>query len=545
MNRIRRSPLPCTRREFMRTAGAAGLGLVAARRAGAWTARPSAATAPLTGIPSEPPLRARLEIDVERQLGSIDPNIYGNFTEHLGRCIYGGIYDEGSPLSDSEGNRKDVIEAARQLRVTQLRWPGGNFASGYHWQDGIGPKDARPARYDLAWFEREPNRFGTDEFIATCRKIGGAPYLCVNMGSGTMDEAASWVEYCNHAGGTYYSDLRKRNGHAEPYGVKLWGLGNEVWGSWQIGHQNAADYAKAAREFAKVMKWQDPSIKLVACGNGDPDWDGPVLEAVADLVDYISAHHYTVTGDLKEDYYEIVGAPVQMERIIRASEQTAERYSARAHKRVPIAIAFDEWNIINNWSSGQKRDDTHKFESNYNLRDALWVAAAFNAIHRHSKTVRLANLAQLVNVIAPIATSPTGILLKTIYYPLALYANHAGPVALDVAVTSPKFKTTHFGEQDYLDAMGTYDEAKRRVTVAVVNRRQEGDVVASVLLAGSRAKSGGRAYVITGASPAAENTFENPHAVVTEDAEFTASGDRWDYRFPPHSISWLEFEVES
>src|SRR5579864_9013092 len=249
MSRIRRRTLPGTRRDFMRTAGVAGLGLLVARRAGAWSVLAPRAQASSTATAAEAPLRARLEIDVERQLGSIDCNIYGNFTEHLGRCIYGGIYDEGSPLSDSDGNRKDVIEAARQLRVTQLRWPGGNFASGYHWQDGVGPRDSRPARFNLAWFQRESNRFGTDEFIATCRKLSAEPYLCVNMGTGTLDEAASWVEYCNHQGGTRLSDLRRQGGHAEPYRVRLWGLGNEIFGDWQIGRKDLGEYIKAAVEF--------------------------------------------------------------------------------------------------------------------------------------------------------------------------------------------------------------------------------------------------------------------------------------------------------
>ena len=533
-----------TRREFGHGLGCLGLGLLSTRVARGSAVAIARALRAGAQQPTEAPLRARLEIDIERQLGTIDPNIYGNFIEHLGRCIYGGVYDEGSPLSDADGSRKDVLEAARKLRVTQLRWPGGNFASGYHWRDGVGPRDQRPARYDLAWLERESNRFGTDEFIATCRKIGAAPYICVNLGDGTMDEAANWVEYCNLAGGTYHSDLRKRNGHPEPYAVKLWGLGNEVYGPWQIGHKSATDYAKAALEFAKVMKWQDPSIKLVACGSGDPDWDGPVLEMLANHVDYISAHHYTVTGDLK-DYYEIVGAAAQMEATIRASAATAERFSARARRATPVAVAFDEWNIIDNWSSGEKRDEVHKFEANYNLRDALWVAAAFNAIHRNCRSVRLANLAQLVNVIAPIYATPTGLSLRTTYCPLELYANHAGPVALDVAVTSPKFPTKNFGEQAYLDVMGTYEPSKRRVTLAVVNRRKEGDVIGSIALAGARAKPGGRAYVITGSSSEVENTFENPHAVSTQEGSFAATGDRWDFRFPRHSIVWLEFDLES
>ena len=525
-----------SRRDFIRAAGGLGLGMAAQQLL---TRRVHARS---LGVPSEPPMQATLKVDLERCLGTIDPNIYGNFIEHLGRCIYGGVYDEGSPLADADGNRKDVLEAARQLHVTQLRWPGGNFSSGYHWQDGIGPQDARPARYDLAWFQRESNRFGTDEFMSTCRKLRAAPYICVNVGTGTLDEASAWVEYCNRQGGTYYSDLRKKYGHPEAYGVKYWGIGNEIYGEWQIGHKSAADYAKAGLEFAKVMKWQDPSIKLVACGTGDPNWDRPVLESMLDHVDYISAHHYTVSDDPK-DYYEILGSVAEMEQTIRNSALVAASVSAQARKPTPVWTALDEWNIINNWADGSKRDDVHKFEVMYTLRDALWVASALNSIQRHCRTVRMANLAQLVNVIAPMQTSPTGLLLLTTFYPLELYASRSGNVALEVMVQSPSFETKGFSDQSYLDVSATTDEAKKRVMLAVVNRRKEGDLVGSIELAGWRARAGGRAFQITGASPELMNTFVNPHAVVTQEVKLEASGSHFQYQFPRHSISWLEFEV--
>ncbi len=235
---------------------------------------------------------ALIKLDFDRQLGTIDRNIYGNFIEHLGRCIYGGIYDEGSPLSDSDGFRKDVLEAVRNLRISVLRWPGGNFSSGYNWKDGIGPKDLRPRRWDTAWQAEESNRFGTDEFIAYCRKVGAEPYICVNMGTGTMQEAADWVEYCNGTMNTDWANLRRKNGHPEPYSVKLWGLGNEIYGSWQAGHKDATQYAQLAAEFAKMMRWIDPDIKLVACGGNNADWDRQVLEGVGQFADYISMHHY-------------------------------------------------------------------------------------------------------------------------------------------------------------------------------------------------------------------------------------------------------------
>jgi alpha-N-arabinofuranosidase len=527
-----------TRREFVRGLVQSGLGLAA------WRAFPGVTSQTLFAQSSAEPVKAILKIDPERRLGTIDPNLYGNFVEHLGRCIYGGIYDEGSKLSDADGIRTDVLEAARKLRVTQLRWPGGNFVSGYHWMDGIGPKDSRPARYSLAWFERESNRFGTDEFMRYAKKLGTQPYICVNVGNGTLDEAMHWVEYCNYPGNTQFSDLRKKNGHAEPYNVKYWGVGNEIYGDWQIGHKNAQDYAKAAVEFAKVMKWMDPSIKLVACGNGEPAWDRAVLEATVNYVDYISAHHYTSTEDLK-DYYEIVAAVAQMETTIKTSAMTAENVSAAARKKTPVHVAFDEWNILNNWTDGAKRDDVHKFECKYNLRDALWVAGALNTLQRNCRMVKMANLAQLVNVIAPMQTSPSGLLLLSIYYPLELYANRSGPIALDVLNASPSFETKNWGQQQYLEVSSTYDEAKRRVTLAVVNRRKEGDVVGTVELDGVKAKVGGKAFVITGPSPEALNTWENPKTVTTQEIKFSAVGDKWDYRFPRHSITWLEFDVEA
>lgn len=491
---------------------------------------------------TEPPLHAKLTINLETRLGTIDPFLYGHFLEHMGRCVYEGIYDEGSPFSDSDGDREDVLNAARRLRVTQLRWPGGNFASGYHWQDGVGPRDSRPARFNIAWFQRESNRFGTDEFIATCRKLGAEPYLCVNMGTGTLDEAASWVEYCNYEGGTQLSDLRRQGGHAQPYGVKLWGLGNEIFGDWQIGRKDLGEYSKGAVEFAKVMKWVDPSIKLVACGSGESSWDKPMLEALVHHVDYISEHYYAEIDELKE-YYEILGSVGGMEALVRDAGRTAEAVSTAAQRSSPIAVALDEWNIVYNLGDGHKRGDNHKDEFSYNLRDALWVATALNALQRWCRTVRIANLAQLVNVLAPIYTTASGLLLRTIYFPLELYANRSGEVAVAVRVESPTFETRQFGPHTYLDASATYHEPQRRLTLAVVNRHRDADLVANLQLDGVHAR-GTRAYLITGASPDSQNTFENPNAVTTRQLNFEVRGGHWEYRFPKHSISWLEFELE-
>ena len=212
-------------------------------------------------------LKASISVDAGTVRSKIDPHIYGTLVEHIGRVVYGGVYEEGSPLSDEQGFRKDVLAAARDWGVTILRWPGGDFASQYHWEDAIGPVQNRTRKYNAAWLEEESNHFGTDEFMAYCKKVGGEPYLCINAGTGTVEEAANWVEYCNATGNTHYANLRRKNGHAEPYGVRYWGLGNEIYGPWQVGHKNAEDYIKFAVESAKLMRWVDPTIRLVACGS--------------------------------------------------------------------------------------------------------------------------------------------------------------------------------------------------------------------------------------------------------------------------------------
>ncbi|NUQ01784.1 MAG: alpha-N-arabinofuranosidase, partial [Armatimonadetes bacterium] len=249
------------------------------------------------------PAVARLHLDSERTLGEVSPLLFGGFAEHLGRCIYEGIYEPGSPQADRHGFRRDVLAALRELGYTTIRWPGGNFVSGYHWQDGVGPATARPKRRDLAWQSIETNRFGTDEFIAFCRAIEAEPMIAVNLGTGALDEAAAWVEYCNAPAGTAWADLRVANGHPEPHGVKYWCLGNEMDGPWQMGHLAAEAYGAKAREAAKLMRWHDPTLKLVLCGSSGPtmatypEWDRVTLEACWEQVDYLAMHYYTTNAD--------------------------------------------------------------------------------------------------------------------------------------------------------------------------------------------------------------------------------------------------------
>lgn len=521
---------PSNRRHFLKGACATALGAVASPFVSpAFGGFPSPAAVPYPA--AEAPASASVKIDMERQIGRIDRNIYGNFIEHLGRCIYGGIYDEGSPLSDSDGFRKDVLEAARGLHIPILRWPGGNFSSGYNWKDGIGPKDARPRRWDTAWQEVETNRFGTDEYIEYCRKLGAEPYITVNMGTGAMQEAADWVEYCNATTDTSWANLRKKYGHAQPYAVKYWGLGNEIYGAWQAGHKSASEYAADALEFAKMMRWVDPSIKLVACGGNNPDWDREVLETLVDTVDYISLHHYGGSLDTAKEMDDARALGDQ----IHTLDCVITTVKPKNEKSQRVKIAVDEWNIW--FRSWFKRGDMHKLEEIYNLRDALWVASAINIFHRECRTVKLADLAQLVNVIAPIMTSPTGIVLQTIYYPLQVYAEHSGSIALDPLVRSDSFPGDP--ATPYIDISATTNDDGKALVLSVVNRHPAADIPVDIVIEGFSPQTRCDLFEVNGPSLDSTNTFDHPNEVTLKQRTLPGVSSKCRQTFPAHSLSVL------
>jgi alpha-L-arabinofuranosidase len=492
---------------------------------------------------------ARIVIDPTRRIGSVDRRIFGNFIEHLGRCIYGGIFDEGSPLADGRGFRRDVLDAVRPLRVPVLRWPGGNFVSGYHWLDGVGPVAQRPRRSELAWYAEESNRFGTNEFIEYCRLVETEPYICVNMGSGTMDEAQAWVEYCNGSGNTSWANLRRSHGYPEPHRVRYWGLGNEMYGAWQIGHLSAEDYVKKARAFALVMKRTDPTIQLVGCGhNGWSDWDATVLEGLAPIIDYHSIHLYTGCAD----HYGTVFQSHQAERAVRICAALIERVRYTQRVEHPIHIAFDEWNVW--YRTRSHADRVGGVEERYTLSDALAVATYLHGFIRHCRTVRIANLAQLVNAIAPIFTSKQGLFLQTIYHPLRLYAEHTGEVALDLHVESPTYElppgqeeqaggrlhhVADLGPFSLLDAVATCDAAGRHLTLAVVNRDHEQAHPATVELLGGAVTGGVLVAEVNGPHVGAMNSFEEPRCVDVRERRLDQTGSRLSYEFPAHSVTVL------
>ena len=484
---------------------------------------------------------AKIKIDPERRVGELDRRVFGGFIEHLGRCVYGGLFDEGSSLSDEQGFRKDVLGAARDLRMPILRWPGGNFASGYHWTDGIGPREERPRRTELAWFSEESNRFGTHEFIDYCRTLGVEPYICVNMGTGTMDEAQAWVEYCNGTSDTYWANLRRANGREEPFGVKYWGLGNEMYGKWQIGALSAEEYVKKAREFAKVMRRTDPSIELVGCGlSGVSHWDQVVVEGLARFVEYHSVHIYTGS----DDHWSNVLAPHTADRALRTVGAMIERARYEQGIEHPIHVAYDEWNV---WF--RERDETAGLEERYTLSDALAVATYLNVFARHCETVKIANLAQMVNVIAPIFTSKEDLFLQTIYHPLRLCAEHMQEVVVDAFVDCEKHdlvaeastwphRVTNLGPFDVLDVSATRDASGRDLTLVVVNRDPERAVGTTVQLTDASFDGAATAYEVTGDGPEATNDFGKERVGVTE-RSVNAAGSSLEHTFPACSVTVL------
>ncbi len=479
---------------------------------------------------------AIVSVDVRRQIDTINPNIYGNFIEHLGRCIYGGIYDEGSPLADERGFRRDVLEAIKSLKVPNVRWPGGNFVSGYHWMDGIGPKEKRPRKMELAWHTVESNRFGTDEFIEFCREVRTEPFICVNMGNGTMDEAQNWVEYCNGTQDTYYANLRRQNGYDAPYNVKYWGLGNEVSGHWQIGHKEPEEYAALALEFAKVIKWADKSIQLIACGSCqqnayDMTWNRIVVEKLTDIADYLSIHMYV--DNRADKYYEYMGTSEHIEKYIRAVRGIIDGAVYHTRGGEKLEIAFDEWNATYSF------DHNHPLHERYTLEDALVVGMFLNAFLRHADVIKLANMAQLVNIIPPIFTSPDGLFLQAIFYPLQLHTCENGTIALDAYSDSDCFETERYGKVPYLDVSASYHPDLGRMSINLINRHRTDALPVEIENQHGVLKESGLVFEISGEDPKVINDFGKENVKFTK-REIVVSSNPFTVTLPPHSISMVQ-----
>jgi alpha-N-arabinofuranosidase len=483
---------------------------------------------------------ARIKLDTSRTVGLIDHKLYGNFLEHLGRCIEGGVFEEGSSLSDSEGFRQDVMKVVKALQVPILRWPGGNFSSNYDWRDGIGPREARPRRLEMAWGTIEDNRFGTHEFLDYVERIGAEPYICANLGIGTWDEAQQWVEYVNFGGDTAMTRLRRKNGRDQPWKVGYWGLGNEMDGPWQMGHRTAEDYGKFALEAAKLMHWTDPSIKLVAAGssNFNADWIGwnrTVLDYLKSHVDYLSIHMYV--GNKENDYYKFQATTVELASRIKITEGVIKEAVNDLASKKQIYIAWDEWNV---WY--RARGDTERgrkiLEERYNLEDALVISSFLNTFVNHAHIVKIANMAQLVNVIAPIFTNEKGLFLQTIYYPLQLFAAHCHGTALDLLVESPTYKTQGYDAVPYLDASAV-DTGSGTLVLNLTNRHREQPLDVVVELTGKRFDGPFEVYEVNGPDIKSENNFDTTTVKTVQRQSVSGSGGALKYRCSPHSFAQL------
>jgi len=490
-------------------------------------------------------LRGRIKIDTERGIGDIDPKLYGNFIEHLGRCIDGGVFDEKSPLSDANGFRKDVLEAARQLKVSLLRWPGGNFSSNYHWRDGLGPRDQRPPRLEMAWGTVESNRFGTHEFLNYVEQLGAEPYICANLGTGTWTEAQQWVEYCNSSEDTAMTRLRKQNGRQAPWKVTYWGLGNEMDGPWQMGHRSAEDYGKFALEAAKLMKWTDPSVKLIAAGSSNfgpgsdwTAWNRTVLQYLNQHADYLSLHTYV--GNPANDFGDFLASSVELDERLKTAEGIIDAALSGQPGHRKIYIAWDEWNVWYRARGEGKEHGRRILEERYNLEDALVVATFLNSFVNHAHTVKIANMAQLVNVIAPIFSNDRGLFLQTIYYPLQLFATHTHGRALELFVDSPKYKCRRFDDVPYLNCSAGYENGT--LVLNVVNRHPSQAIEAELELE-DRQFSGPMAVTeVNGPDIKAGNDFGKT-LVKAAEKSVPASGAKLRYAFQPHSYTMLKGKI--
>ena len=476
--------------------------------------------------------KSNLFIDKHFKVAEVDKRIYGSFIEHLGRAVYGGIYQPESAFSDEQGFRTDVAKLITRLDVPVVRYPGGNFVSGYHWEDGVGPKDERPRKTDLAWNVIETNQFGLNEFMDWTKKANTEAMMAVNLGTRGVDDAKNIVEYCNLKGGTYYSDLRKKHGYQNPHDIKLWCLGNEMDGPWQMGHKTAPEYGRIAAEAGRIMKMVDPSIELVACGSSSltidtfGTWEDTVLSEAYDMIDYLSLHQYY--GNQDNNTPDFLANTVAMDEFISSVVSICDAVKAKKRRHKNINLSFDEWNV---WYHSHEQDQKlerwceapHQLEDIYNFEDALLVAGMMITMLMHADRVKIACLAQLVNVIAPIMTSDTGAWKQTIYYPFELISRYGRGTVLGTLSDAPCYESSH-GDASYLDAVCIMDEEQSALTIFAVNKDLTDSMQLSCDLRQFEGYQVKEHLVLTNPDLKAVNTEEHPDCVVpvkTQNAKVT------------------------
>ena len=499
--------------------------------------------------------KANLTLDKAYTIGRIDPRLYGSFIEHLGRAVYGGIYEPGHPLADGQGFRRDVLEKVRALGVPVVRYPGGNFVSGFRWEDSVGPREARPRRLDLAWFTTESNEVGLHEFADWAKKAGTEVMYAVNLGTRGPENARDVVEYANHPGGSRLSDLRIANGRREPLGIRLWCLGNEMDGPWQMGSKTAYEYGRAANEAAKMMKWVDPSIELVACGSSSSemptfgDWELTMLNECYENVDYVSLHRYY--GNPTGDTPGFLARTMDLDDFIHTVVSVCDAVKGKKHSKKTLNLSFDEWNV---WyhSRGQDEEIWKRekwgpalplLEDVYNFEDALLAGCMLITFLRNADRVKIACLAQLVNVIAPIMTrAGGGCWAQTIYYPFLHASRYGRGTSLRAVVDSPAYDCRDYERVPLVDAAAVQEDGGG-VNVFCVNR----DLTEDFLLTADLRSFGDlrlREHIVLHHDDVnAVNTEADPSAVApVRGPGGKTEGGRAEIRLPALSWNVLRFE---
>ena len=489
---------------------------------------------------------AKIKIDVERTIGEIDPRIYGVFMEPIqfsGRrlglpdttsfnTLYGNLYDPKSPLANEDRFRKDYIDAMKELKVTNMRWPGGNFLMGYNWQDGIGPKEQRPARINLAWGGIDNNHVGTDEWMKLNKAMGSENIVCVNLGLATIMDAAYWVEYCNYKGGTYYSDLRAKNGHKDPYNVKIWDLGNEVDGMpWELGHKNAEDYIEIAREAAKAMKAVDNSIKLVACGsswyspgNWD-DWNRKVITGLGDRVDYISVHSY---WENSPDYYTYMGSSARIfEDRINLTAGEIKAVSITKNFKNTIGISVDEYGAFGR-----------------SFLNVLPVAQSLNSFIRHADVVKMANFTTMTSLLSSEPNNNKGTFKTPLFYTFKLFSNNCLGASIDTYVQCDTFNTEKHKGIPYLDVTSVYSKETGNIFINVINRHQDKAITADILNTSGTFSGKAQASIVNSDSLKDQFSFDKQSQYTPVVKEVSADNNKITYSFPPHSFTQIKITIK-
>lgn len=484
------------------------------------------------------------------EISEIDNRVYGSFIEHMGRAVYTGIYEPGHTSADEQGFRKDVLQAINELNVPVVRYPGGNFVSGYDWKDGIGQKENRPTRLDYAWFSLESNHFGIDEFADWAKKASTDGMIAVNLGTGTPAEAGQLIEYCNIPGGTYWSDLRKANGHELPHEFKVWCLGNEMDGPWQTGQLSAEDYGKKARETAKILKWVDPDIEVVACGSSSqematfPEWDMTVMDICYEHVDFISLHRYY---EYEGDVASFLGAYHDLDRFIHTIKSTADYVKAKHRSDKTLYLSLDEWNVwyIKHMDTKRWQEAPAIAEDVYSLLDALVVGGMLCTIVNNGDRVKMACLAQLVNALAPIHTAPDGgVLRHSTYYPFQQVSNYGRGKVYKNFVHCDMVSTDKYGEVPVIQSLTTFDEEKGQLAFFALNTDQEDSLHLDLDFAEFGNLKMTKHEVMSGDDIFAVNSFEEPDNVKPFDGELV-DVDKNIFKVILGKMSWhmMLFEV--